>query len=246
VTAGAVTADTAATPARRQHRPRGWLSKTVQILGELLITFGIIVFLFIFYEVKVTDWIAAGTQHKLANKLEQQWQAPVPGAKTIPKKSGTTTKPAAVDPPLTVTEGEGFAVMTIPRFGEGFHWIVVEGVNTGDLQKGPGHYPGTALPGVTGNMVVSGHRTTYGHPFNQLDELNNGDSINIQVRSKTYSYKVIRKEIVDPSDTAVILPVPGKFGVKPTQKLLTLTTCNPKYSAAQRLIVTAELSGSAT
>jgi sortase A len=239
VTAGTVTAD-AAKPAHR-HPPRGWLSKTVQITGELLITFGVIVFLFIFYEVKVTDWIAAGTQHSLANKLEQQWQAPVPGAKAVPPK---TTKPTAVDPPLVVTEGQGFAVMTIPRFGEGFHWIVVEGVNTGDLEKGPGHYPGTALPGVIGNMVVSGHRTTYGHPFNQVDELQNGDAINIQVRSKTYTYKVIRQEIVDPSDTAVILPVPGKFGVKPTQKLLTLTTCNPKYSAAQRLIITAELSGS--
>lgn len=242
MTAGAIAADTAA-PVPRQHHPRGKVSKTVQILGELLITFGIIVFLFIFYEVKVTDWIAADSQHSLSNKLEQQWEKPATPAPATSASPGKPSKPAVVDPPLTVTEGQGFAIIRIPRFGSGFHWVVVEGVGREDLEKGPGHYPGTALPGIVGNMVISGHRTTYGHPFNQMDELVNGDKISIQVRSKTYTYTVIRKEIVDPSDTAVIFPVPRKFGAVPTQKLLTLTTCNPEYSAAQRMIVTAELTG---
>lgn len=219
------------------------MSKASQIVGELLVTFGIIVFLFIFYELKVTDWIAAGTQHRLSQTLENQWQQPAAIPTTRPGKAAPK---AVADPPLSVVDHQGFAILRIPRFGAGFSRVVVEGVNEGDLQEGPGHYPGTALPGVIGNMVISGHRTTYGHPFNQLDELQNGDTITLQVRSKTYTYRVIRKQVVDPSDVAVILPVPGEAGVKPTTRLLTLTTCNPKYSASTRLIVTAQMTTAPT
>jgi len=219
--------------------PRGRISKTAQVIGELLITFGVVVFLFIFYELKITDWKTADTQHRLSRQLAQTWQQPVPTTPVTGK-----AKPKVVEPPLTVVDHQGFAILRIPRFGAVYHWVVVEGVDRGDLEEGPGHYPGTALPGAVGNMVVSGHRTTYGHPFNRIDELQNGDVISIQVRLHTYRYHVIRTQIVNPDDTAVILPVPGQFGVKPTQRLLTLTTCNPKYSAAQRLIVTAQLTTS--
>ncbi len=112
-----------------------------------------------------------------------------------------------------------------------------------DLEDGPGHYPGTALPGQIGNMVMSGHRTTYGHAFNRLAELRTGDVISLQVRTRTYVYHVIRTQIVDPNDTSVIFPVPGDLHATPTERLLTMTTCNPEYSAAQRLIVTAEMTG---
>lgn len=235
---GSVTAEAATSGvpvvSRREHPPRGWFSKISQLVGELLVTFGLIVFLFIFYELKVTNWIAADTQHRLSNTLQKQWQQPAAAAPTTKGK-------AVVIPALKVVDHQGFAIMRIPRFGANFSRVVVEGVDEADLEEGPGHYPGTALPGVIGNMVVSGHRTTYGHSFNQLDELRNGDPITIEVRTATYTYRVIRTQIVDPSDTAVILPVPGRFGVKPTQRLLTMTTCNPKYSASQRLIVTAEM-----
>ena len=93
-------------------------------------------------------------------------------------------------------------------------------------------------------MVVSGHRTTYGEPFNRLAELQVGDAITIQVRTRTYTYRVLRTQIVQPTDTYVIFPVPGNLRAIPKKRLLTLTTCNPEYSAAQRLIVTAQLSGS--
>jgi sortase A len=237
-----VTATAAATemPLNRARRPRGRISKTAQVIGELLITFGVIVFLFIFYELKITDWQTAATQHRLSRQLEQQWAPP---AATTGVHNGTAKANPGAAALLRVTEGQGFAILQIPRFGSGFHWIVVEGVSHGDLEEGPGHYPGTALPGQLGNVVISGHRTTYGHPFNRLAEMRTGDLVSLQVRSRTYRYRVIRLQIVDPSDTAVILPVPGRFGVTPTQRLLTMTTCNPEYSAAQRLIVTAELTG---
>jgi sortase A len=226
--------------AARPRPPRGWISKTALIIGELLVTFGVIVFLFIFYELKITDWQTAATQHRLSHQLQIQWQTPVKAPVTVPV--GAKPKPVA-DPPLKVVEGQGFAILRIPRLGAGYHWVVVEGVGHDDLEEGPGHYPGTALPGQLGNMVISGHRTTFGHPFNRLGEVQSGDIVTLQVRTKTYRYRVIGTQIVDPSDTAVIFPVPGKFGATPTRRLLTMTTCNPEYSAAQRMVVTAELVG---
>jgi sortase A len=133
--------------------------------------------------------------------------------------------------------GHGLALMRIPRLGKGFHYVVIEGVSIADLRKGPGHYPGTAMPGQIGNFVVSGHRTTYLAPFNRLGELRDGDQILIDTRARQYVYKVTGMKVVQPSDLTVTAPVPEHPKADPTERLLTLTTCNPKYSAAQRLIV---------
>jgi sortase A len=140
-----------------------------------------------------------------------------------------------------VALGDGLAILRIPRFGRGYAPVVVEGVATDDLQKGPGHFPGTALPGGVGNFVVSGHRTTYGHPFGRLDELKVGDPIVVEVADRYYTYRVTSRSVVQPTDLNVILPVPDRPGVRPTNRVLTFTTCNPKYSASTRLIVHAQL-----
>jgi sortase A len=224
------------------RRPRGRISRTALVIGEVLITLGVIVFLFIFYELKITDWKTADSQHRLSKQLATQWHI------SDPKRTPPTVSPAKVaksvpDPPLTVVDGQGFAILRIPRFGTGYHWVVVEGVSRDDLEEGPGHYPGTALPGQIGNMVMSAHRTTYGHAFNRLAELHNGDVISLQVRNRTYVYHVVQTQIVDPNDISVIFPVPGNIHAVPSKRLLTLTTCNPEYSASQRLIVTAEITG---
>jgi sortase A len=218
------------------------------VIGELLVTFGVIVFLFIFYELKITDWKTADSQHRLSKQLATQWQTPDPKATPPTVSPAEVTKPAKsprniTPPPLKVVDGQGFAILRIPRFGGGYHWVVVEGVSRDDLEEGPGHYPGTALPGQIGNMVMSAHRTTYGHAFNRLAELHDGDVISLQVRARTYVYHVVRSQIVDPNDISVIFPVPGDIRAIPNKRLLTLTTCNPEYSASQRLIVTAEITG---
>jgi sortase A len=119
--------------------------------------------------------------------------------------------------------------------------VVFEGVSHEDLKRGPGHYPGTALPGVVGNMVISGHRTTYGAPFNRVDELHAGDPIVLETRDTWFTYRVTSEQVVAPTAVSVTYPVPGQKGAVPTKRLLTLTTCNPKYSATQRLIVHAIL-----
>lgn len=116
--------------------------------------------------------------------------------------------------------------------------LVVEGVTREALTRGPGRYPGTALPGQPGNFAVAGHRTTYGAPFFHLDQLAAGDEIHVADRSgAVHVYRFAEQRIVSPGDVGVLSDDPRGTGV-PT---LTLTTCHPRFSAAQRMVVFAEL-----
>ena len=133
--------------------------------------------------------------------------------------------------------GRAVAMLLIPRLGRDYHYAVVEGVDTEHLKKGPGHYPGTALPGQIGNFVVSGHRTTYLAPFKRIDELKRDDEIIVDAPEARYTYRVTSQEVVEPDEVDVLSPVPGKPDSKPGRAFITLSTCNPEYSAAQRLIV---------
>src|SRR5205085_5251814 len=144
-----------------------------------------------------------------------EWAGP-----SAPAKPG---QPRLVDVEL----GKGIADIWIPQLGMMSHKakVVVEGVSHEDLKKGPGHYPGTALLGEVDNLVISGHRTTYGAPFNRLDELKNGDAIVLETRDTWFTYRMIRQQVVRPSAVEVTYPVPGHRDETPTQKLLTLTTC---------------------
>lgn len=134
--------------------------------------------------------------------------------------------------------GELVARIKIPAIG--VDDIVVGGVKKTDLKKGPGHYPGTPLPGSPGNAAIAGHRTTYGAPFFRLNELRPGDDVFVATvaTGQWFRYRVTRQEIVGPHENRVLLPTPGR-------NTLTLTTCHPRYSAAKRLILTAELVGEA-
>ena len=125
-------------------------------------------------------------------------------------------------------------LLSIPRIG--LLDAIVEGVGDAQLEQGPGHYPGSALPGEPGNVAIAGHRTTYAHPFYNLDALVPGDPIYILTSQGLFHYTVTRTQVVSPSDVAVLQTIPG-------QNTLTLTTCTPRYSAAQRLIVTAAFDG---
>ena len=121
--------------------------------------------------------------------------------------------------------------LTIPAIG--LDAYVVEGTGKGSLAKGPGHYVGTPLPGEAGNAALAGHRTMYGHVFNRLDQLRPGDIILTATANRSAVYRVVALRVVDPNDVSVIASAAGD--------LLTLTTCHPKGSAAQRLVVVAEL-----
>ena len=195
-------------------------------LGQTLITLGIVVLLFCVYELYFTNLYTDKQQSKLGDDLTKAWHAPAPS-------------PAPGTSLVAVALGKGIAVIRLPSLGRNYHKVVVEGVGKEDLKKGPGHYPGTALPGAVGNMVISGHRTTYGAPFNRIDELHRGDAIVLETRDTWFTYRVTSQQVVSPTAVEVTYPVPGQRGAIPTKRLLTLTTCNPKYSARQRLIVNA-------
>ena len=136
---------------------------------------------------------------------------------------------------FAVEEGEAVAIMKIPRIG--IEKAVVEGTSVADLKKGPGHYVGTPLPGQPGNAAIAGHRTTYGAPFNRIDELERGDPIIVTTRQGSFRYETESTTIVRPSDSYVLDPT--------EDNRLTLTSCHPKYSARQRIIVVARLVGEA-
>ena len=123
---------------------------------------------------------------------------------------------------------------------------IVEGVELGDLAKGVGHYPGTAMPGAIGNFSVAGHRATHGQPFADMDRIRVGDQFIVQTQNSWYVYTTSETEIVLPTAVQVVLPVPNKPGVKPTQRLATFTTCNPRWASYQRLIVYTELTSTRT
>jgi sortase A len=164
------------------------------------------------------------------NKTSTQKQ---PATKNNEKPSGQKT-PSDIPHQINHTRiklGSPFARITIPKIK--VDDIVVEGVDQEQLALGPGHMEETAWPGEYGNMVVSGHRVTHSRPFFRLDELKVGDSIVIYTKSQEFTYHVIEKKVVKPTNLNVI---------KPTRnRILTLTTCNPPYSAKTRLIIHAKM-----
>jgi sortase A len=228
----------------------GRASLVLRVSGELLITLGVIVFLFIGYELWFTGIYTQHAQSTLNHQLLAEWAKPLPApsAAASPSPSAVASASPGVSPSSVpsaspsarvaiVLPGNAVGIIRIPRLGSNYGFAIVEGVSTDDLKKGPGHYPGSAVPGGVGNFVISGHRTTYLAPFNGLGDIVVGDAVVIETRDTYFTYRVNQTESVLPTDVGVVLPVPEKPHAKPTQALITLTTCNPKYSASHRLIV---------
>ena len=195
-------------------------------LGQTLITVGLVILLFVVYELWFTNIETARAQRRLTSAIEDQWRHGAGGSYRTPE-----------DRLRPIPIGSGVAVIRIPKFGRDWAKVIVEGVALSDLRHGPGHYPGTQLPGEVGNFVVSGHRTTYGAPFNRVDELDPGDPIVIETKDTWYTYRVTSTEIVKPTAIEVTYRVPHDATAKPTVATITLTSCNPKYSARTRIIV---------
>jgi sortase A len=229
--------DPAAAPIEDNRRGSGRRSAwrtAVSGLGQTLITAGVVILLFVGYELWWTGVTTRHDQHELLNSLHQQW---VHGQPVTPVKS----------PPV----GSALAILRIPRLGTKYQFVVVQGTSTADLIKGPGHYPGTAMPGQIGNFAVAGHRTTYLHPFYDINELKVGDPIVLETRTMWFTYRVQdipgttarHLEVVAPTDVSVAYPVPDQPNPNavPTQRVLTFTSCNPRYSAAQRIVIHALL-----
>lgn len=227
------------------------MRRVMAALGRTFITVGILILLFVGYQLWGTSIYTAREQ----NALEQDFETtlaregvPAPTSTTIgvPGETGETSETDETDEPALLAptipaEGDPVARIKIPKIG--VDSIVVNGVSRNDLRKGPGLYPETALPGQAGNAAIAGHRTTYGAPFGDLDQLVVGDLVQVQTLYGVFRFRVTEQLIVAPSDVGVIDPKPVDPNT-PSKGLIpqvTLTTCNPKYSAAQRLIVKADL-----
>jgi sortase A len=196
--------------------------RVVAGIGRALIFLGVLILLFVAYQLWGTGISEARDQKHLKDEFKTvQQPAPAPSA------TPTTLPPTP--------EGDAVAIIDIPKIN--VNKAVVEGVGVEDLKKGPGHYPNTPMPGQKGNAAIAGHRTTYGHPFYDLDALKPGDDIFVSTRQGKFQYKVDHSMNVDPHDVAVLDATPDNR--------LTLTTCTPRFSAAQRLIVVSNLVGPA-
>lgn len=158
------------------------------------------------------------------------WQEPV--SAFLAAREQDALEEALFDPPQRVLrreplEGDAIARLVIPAIGVSEY--VVEGTDTADLRKGPGHYPETPLPGDRGTAAIAGHRTTYGAPFRNIDDLRRGQRIRIDMPDGTFLYRVERVKIVDDQDLSVLEPA--------GYRRLMLSACHPLYSAAERVIV---------
>lgn len=200
-------------------RKRGLGRRILRGTGWTLITAGVLLLLFVAYELWGTNLVTSRHQSALRDTLDRQFRA---AARTGDEGTGE-------DPPPI--PGEAVGIIRIPKIE--LNMAFVEGVDTEDLKKGPGHYPTTPLPGEPGNTGIAGHRTTYGRPFWSLDRLRAGDRIYLRTVEGSFVYQVVWRRVVTPDQSTVLDPT--------SRSSLTLTTCNPRFSAAERLIVRAVL-----
>ncbi|MBK9476369.1 MAG: class E sortase [Tetrasphaera sp.] len=195
--------------------------------GELLITAGCFLLLFASWQLWWTD---VESNAKASESVENFL-----GLIEDPK-----TPPPPLDPngiPVTIGKDGVFAVMYVPRFGKEWRRPIVQGTKWYPLTRGIGHYEKTVGPGKVGNFSLAGHRTTYGRPFHNIDRLQDGDRLIIETATTYFVYEVTSHDIVAPTAVEVVAPVPDQPGRTPTTPMITLTSCHPKFSAAQRYVV---------
>lgn len=225
-----------------------------QVIGEVLLTVGVLLLLFAFYESYWTNLASAKMQDDVQTRLEEQWVNP------------RQAKQAEL--------GDAFAKMYIPVFGQDYQFAIVEGVREAELLTGPGHYPDTQYPGQDGNFAVAGHRVGKGAPFNDLGALKACDAIVVETQKEWVTYRVmplspdpaarhaegagclpepmneriasgdyqhvLGREITLPGNIEVVNPMPGSKSTKVEpgmEGLITLTTCHPQFSNAERMII---------
>ena len=208
---------------RRKGSSFGW--QVVGVLSEVLISFAIICALYIAWQMW---WTGAQSEHnQIETRQSTSWQNPKTGDKTkiaLPQNG----EPPKLSKP---NGGDLVARMYIPRFGNQWERNVVEGTSLEILSlRGLGHYNETQMPGEIGNFAVAGHRSGYGQPLGDVDILKPGDPIVVRTKDYWFVYKYKSYKIVTPDQGQVIAPNPEHPNEKPTKRMITLTTCEPKYS----------------
>ncbi|EXG79013.1 class E sortase [Cryptosporangium arvum] len=205
-----------------RHEPESLIRRSIRTFGEVLITLGLVVLMFAAYEVYGKAYQVNADQDRLNAQLDQQWAAgPTPGNSATPAEA---------------LPGQAVARLYIPKLDK--KWVVVEGVDPDDIKLAPGHYPDSQMPNEVGNFAIAGHRMP--SIFWDLDKLQNGDTIVLETQTDWYVYSVKKNFITLPTQVSVVSSNPENPGQKATAKMLTLTTCNPKWDNYERLIIWAE------
>ena len=225
-------------PTRAVVRRRRRGVAVVSIVGELFLTAGIVCFLFLGWQLWLNDLVVGQEQSTSAQQLEDEWRTK--GEPVVPTVEASRTdygEPLISAAPAT---GAGFATLYVPRFGADYVRAIGEGVDLASVLNNPklgvGHYDETQLPGELGNFALAAHRTTYGAPFKQIADFQVGDRLYVQTADGWYTYAFRGLEYVLPTGVGVLEPVPQAPGTSPLDRVITLTSCNPMFSAAERII----------
>ncbi|CAN5152559.1 class E sortase [soil metagenome] len=216
----------------RAERPRRRASAW-QVLGEVILTVGVLCGLFVVWQVFINNEVSGTLQHAASDSLSKQWAAetPAPGASS----TAEATVPVIASKPAA---DAAFANLIVPRFGADFSRPISQGVGfsvLNNVSKGIGHYVESALPGQVGNFAIASHRSAYGGAFHLIHHLRVGDPIYIETQDGWYEYSYRDTEYVLPTGVGVVAAVPQSPDATPAQRLLTMTTCNPFYSSAERM-----------
>lgn len=219
-------------PKTRRRRRATFFS----VLGELLITAGVVALLYVSWQMWIGDWIIGTQKQAEASQLTQSWAQEFENA--VPTPLPTKDAEPVVPVLKQAKHGETFGVMQVPRFGAKWKFEITGGVTRPDVldQGDIGHYPDSAMPGQVGNTVFAAHRWTSGAPFDPIDKLVVGDAIVIETRDGWYTYRFRTLEYVQDTQVDVLLPVPQRAGVEAEGRYLTLTSCAPKLNMLERII----------
>lgn len=226
---------------RRTAKAPGRRTSVTGVLGEILITIGVVVMLYVVWQLWVGDLIYGAENNAKGAELSEQWEA-ARSAEPSPPPAADPAQPApAVIEPIILpqpADTEVFGVMKIPRFGPDYAVQMAGGVTRpGTLDPiGIGHYPDTKMPGEVGNVALAAHRTTFGKPFADIANLQVGDAIVIETKDGWYTYRFRTLEYVTPDQVDVLLDVPQAPDTPSGERYLTMTSCSPKFSLAERIV----------
>jgi sortase A len=228
-------------PRGRRRRP-----SILTITGLLLIAIGLGSLGWMGYQYFGTNGPAQEAAKSEVSQLQDQWNSgdgidvPDPSATASSTPGATSTASASKGPKYTQAQlDKAMAILTIPKFGADYRVPILVGTSDYALGRGVGWYESTQLPGQIGNFAIAGHRITHGEPFARLLELQPGDKVIIETKTYIFTYVIDEspsKLTVKDVDTWVIDPVPGKTGIKATQALITLTTCQDLFRSPDRSV----------
>lgn len=221
----------------------------VNIIGELFLTAGVLILLFLGWQLWLNDIIVGSSQSDAASALSEQWNlstsspSPSPSASlgVSPSIAAPIVRPSKDAPPVMArpASGAAFATLVVPRLGTDYRRTISQGVGLNvlnDSAAGIGHYPASQLPGTVGNFAVAAHRTTYGKSFHDINTFVPGDHIFVETKEGWYRYVYRNSVYVYPTGVDVLNAVPQMPQSASGDRIMTMTSCNPLFSAAERIV----------